>query len=132
MRRSRGTQSLLEEGGAPAATGSPRALGKVALTFPEEGPPDGRSFPARRERGGRGARAGGWGHGVLSRHPAPNPSTMARRAGAGPSAPPYPPEPEGPHLVLCCHSLANTQVPPGPHRPLWQRPDTGLCALGSW
>lgn len=61
--------------GARSPRALPAAPGKVVLTFPKEGPSDGRDFPARRARalgraGGRGAPGlgWGWGYGVFSGH----------------------------------------------------------------
>lgn len=94
--------------GRPPATGSLGAPGKVVLTFPEEGPPDGRCFQARSARalgpaGGSGVPGlgRGWGYGVLSGHPVPSPGTpmAGHRAGShrplflALSAPPSPPGP---------------------------------------
>lgn len=129
--------------GARRPRALPAAPGKVVLTFPKEGPSDGRDFPTHRARalgraGGSGAPGlgWGWGHGGLFRTHTHTPH--AEQAGGGarttflnilsPTLTPGPglPLAEGLHLALCCLScwltprwvlqtgVAKTSLGPGP------------------
>ena len=161
MRRGTGDRSLLTGGGAPAGLRLSRPLPeKVALTFPEEGPPGGRGFQSPRARAlglvrASGVPGQGWGWDTRSNpdtaHPPRPPHACgwqvgrgARPAFPGTPSPTLTPLPRGPRRAPWLSAFTWLPAAPGAQRspllgshPGVPRPDrcgkdlTGLCALDS-
>lgn len=158
-----GDRSLLTGGGAPAGLRLSQPLPeKVVLTFPEEGPREGRGFqapwaPALGLVRPSGVSSLGWGWDTETcwdtAHPPRPPHSSDWQVGRGaqaafpgtPSPTLNPPSPglarplaKSPHLALSCPSRARPSLTSPWLTPRWVpsdrcgRDQTGLCALASW